>query len=51
MDSLNTKRVVYSLTYLLEILTDAGEISEAQARIIMAEGLEAFRIRARTNDY
>ena len=35
MDSLNTKRVVYSLAYLLEILTEAGEISEAQARIIM----------------
>ena len=40
MDSLNTKRVVYSLTYLLEILTDAGEISEAQARIIMEHAVK-----------
>ena len=35
MDSLNTKRIVYSLKYLLQILTSADEISESQARIIM----------------
>jgi len=35
MDSLNTRRIVYSLQYLLEILTSEGEISEPQARIIM----------------
>jgi len=35
MDSLSTRRVVYSLQYLLEVLTDEGEISAAQAKIIM----------------
>jgi general secretion pathway protein E len=34
MDNLNTRRVVYSLTYLLGVLTGEGEISEAQAKII-----------------
>ena len=35
MDSLNTRRIVYSLTYLLDVLVGAGEISEAQAGIIL----------------
>ncbi len=35
MDSFNTRRIVYSLKYLLEVLIDADEISEAQAKIIM----------------
>jgi general secretion pathway protein E len=35
MDSLSTRRIVYSLTYLLEVLTGEGEISAAQAKIIM----------------
>jgi general secretion pathway protein E len=35
MDSLSTRRVVYSLQYLLEVLTDESEISAAQAKIIM----------------
>jgi len=35
MDNFNTRRILYSLTYLLEVLTAAGEISAAQAKIIM----------------
>lgn len=35
MDSLNTKRIVYSLQYLLDVLAGEGEISQAQAGIIM----------------
>jgi general secretion pathway protein E len=35
MDNFNTRRIIYSLTYLLDVLTAAGEISEAQAKIIM----------------
>lgn len=35
MDNFNTRRIIYSLTYLLDVLTAAGEISAAQAKIIM----------------
>lgn len=35
MDSLNTRRIVYSLHYLLEILTSEGELSPAQSKVIM----------------
>lgn len=35
MDNFNTRRIIYSLTYLLDVLTAAGEISETQAKIIM----------------
>jgi len=35
MNSLKNRRIIYSLTYLLEILVSEGEISPAQAKIIM----------------
>ena len=35
MNSLSTRRVVYSLRYLMEVLVKEGEISEAQAKIIL----------------
>ena len=40
MNSLNTRRVVYSLRYLMEVLVGEGEISEAQAKIIMEHAVK-----------
>ena len=40
MNSLSTRRVVYSLRYLMEVLVGEGEISEAQAKIIMEHAVK-----------
>ncbi len=40
MNNFGTRRVVYSLQYLLGILTSEGEISEAQAKIIMEHAVK-----------
>ena len=40
MHSLRNRRIVYSLNYLLDVLTDEGEISAAQAKVIRDHALK-----------